>query len=109
MQCHCAPADAFKITQLSVLTGACTLLRTSRLIQQPDGDLISFHWALVRAGNDYRGWNAAKPQGLCLQRVDYPPHSDPRSFVHPDLPHTASGRIASAAPADADADSALES
>ncbi|KAK9798126.1 hypothetical protein WJX73_002985 [Symbiochloris irregularis] len=57
-------------------------------------DFSQFASASRPLSNSYRGWNAAKPQGLCLQRVDYPSHADPFSFAHPDLQHDASGRVA---------------
>lgn len=35
-------------------------------------------------GEKYRGWNIASPRGLCLMRVDYPPHHDLSLLMHPD-------------------------
>lgn len=36
------------------------------------------------AGEKYRGWNIADARGLCLMRVDYPPHEDLDCLMHPE-------------------------
>lgn len=44
-------------------------------------------------GLKYRGWRLASAEGLYLEKVRYPPHSDFSQLLYPDLPHDEHGRV----------------
>ena len=44
------------------------------------------------AGEKYRGWILAEPQGLFLMGVTYPRHDDLAVLCHPNIQHDSAGR-----------------
>lgn len=75
--------NGFLYKMVRHMVGAALTVGRSRMsIAQVEAALLKGSKELP--GAKYRGWNIASSRGLCLMRVDYPPHHDLDRLMHPE-------------------------